>query len=42
MYVKRLSGGGNAYGRPSAEDVMQSNKANAMTVERLLNGGNAT
>jgi hypothetical protein len=39
MYVKRLPGGVNAYGRPSAEDVIQSNKANSMTVERLLNGG---
>ena len=43
MYVKRLPGeSGGAFasgGRPSAEEVLQANKANALHVERMIGTG---
>jgi hypothetical protein len=40
MYVKRLPMGGTSFGpgnRPNAEEVLQANKANAHSVDRMLN-----
>ena len=42
MYVKRLPGESTGYGtggRPNADEVLQANKASALTVERMIGQG---